>query len=492
MKTKNGVTLIELLIAISLFSIIIIAATSMLVFGMKVNTYTINEFDLQSNLRVMSEKVNNTIRDSSAVFVMNRDNSNNLSEGWNYLMLNDTKTQIVEYYWDDATKSHKQRFLSSIIDGAVMEFSFAKKTPANADNLLEFVLDMKQNGVSRSITTQVESINSLQVIDRAYGKVANVLAYRQESRLKEVSTSQAAVSFVMDTSGSMAWDLNGYTTNNAPLSRIYKMKAEASRLITELSKQNSIYVSINPFSSSGNMTSEMVNAQVNNVTNTGLLNAVNNLYANGGTNTGDGIRRGFYQIKSFNEKTENLNKTNKNFMIILVDGVTTFGSIHNFDVITRTEKYNTITLNENTPDEKIYVYYDYIKKGNKYTYYYKGANFVVGDGNIENREGNDTTDYSIGRYYGNGSDLDYWGTKYVEKIGQMVMDYKKQTPEAIKVYVIGFSANSNDYVSLRDIALDTSGDSTYYTAGSSEALQEILSSIQRDISDALWHIGGPN
>ena len=70
---------------------------------------------MQSTLRVMSLKVNNTIRDAAAVFLLHRDNASNLTDEWNYVMLSDDKTQIVEYllgqysqdpsYEDDNIKS---------------------------------------------------------------------------------------------------------------------------------------------------------------------------------------------------------------------------------------------------------------------------------------------------------------------------------------------------------------------------------------------------
>jgi hypothetical protein len=330
-------------------------------------------------------------------------------------------------------------------------------------------------------------------MDRAYGLVANVMAYKIDIRVTQVANKNADVAFVLDRSGSMGLKLNGSDTANdsstdpAKYSRLKLMKIEAVRMITELSKQPNIYVSINPFSTSGNASQTMMNAQVNNTTNTGLINTVNALTASGGTNTGDGIRRGFYRIKEFNERPENLSSTNKNFMVILVDGVTTYGSVTRVSRISSSYYYPSITQNG-----VLYLYsYSTVSK-KVYTYYYRHADYVLGNGNISESTASDNTTYPSGRKYGNGNTLDIWGTGYVETIGQMVRDYKKETNEAIKVYVIGFSAVTSDYDSLQDIAMATTGDTTFYTAGSSEALAAVFTSIQRDISDALWQIGGPN
>jgi hypothetical protein len=184
-------------------------------------------------------------------------------------------------------------------------------------------------------------------------------------------------------------------------------------------------------------------------------------------------------------------------MIILVDGVTTFASVH--EVVTD----HTISFGSSQGD-----YYTDLD-GREYefshstgfwiwrTYYYDYIgpvyeNYVMGEGNIDNSWASNNVLYSNGAYFGNGSSLDPYGTAYVDLVGDMVKDYKDGTNEEIKVYVIGFSAVPADYGSLEDIALATTDDTVYYEAGSSEALEEIFSAIQRDISDALWHIGGPN
>ncbi len=493
MKRRRGVTLIELLIALALFSLVMAATVGLLSFGLKVNTMTAGEFDMQTTLRVMSQKVNETIRDAAAVFLLHRDNADNLTDEWNYVMLNSDKTQIVEYYWDSVTKTHIERPITIRIDGVVMDFGFTKATAANESNLLAFNLAVNQNGASRNITTQVLAQNSLQVMDRAYGKTANVLAYKIDVRITEVANKNADVAFVLDKSGSMGYTMDGYyygddySYDPADFSRLKLMKTEAVRMITELSKRPNIYVSINPFSTSANASQPMLNAQVNNTTNTGLVNMVNALHAGGGTNTGDGIRRAFYQIKAFNELPQNLGSTNKNFMIILVDGVTTYGSVTRVSTLTSSYYYPSITQNGS-----VYLYTNYTYSRKKYTYYYKHADYVLGNGNISESMASDNTNYPSGRVYGDGGSLDIWGTNYVDTIGQMVRDYKKETNEAIKVYVIGFSADSSDYDSLQDIAMATTGNTKYYTAGSSAALQDIFSSIQRDISDALWQIGGPD
>lgn len=326
-----------------------------------------------------------------------------------------------------------------------------------------------------------------------------------DTRLDEVSNSQAVVGMVLDKSGSMGDRMDGGSyvseghSNSFYHSRMKLMKQEATRLVEGLSEYPNVYISINPFDSTANGSEDMLNAKQNLDTSPGLKSIVNGLSAGGGTNTGDGIRRAYYRIKEFNELTENTTKTNKNFMIILVDGVTTYASIQEnvtqHTITTRTNHGQTYSVDsreytfshsEDVTFFGFYLYTNYYYTRSPYTTY------VVGNNSIDNERGNNNIFYSDGRYYGDGNNLDPYGTEYVDLMGAMVQSYKEGTNEEIKVYVIGFSDVEADYGSLEDIAISTTGDSDYYEAGSAEALEAIFKAIQRDISDALWHIGGPN
>jgi len=571
MKSKKGFTLVELLIGLALFGIIITTGTSILLFGMKAHAKTVDEYEIQANTRLISQKINSTIRDSAATFLLHRDdgdreNKETFTKGWNYVVLSDDNTKLLEYIWDEDSDDFIKREVVSALNGVEFGLTYNKINAPNVDKLLEFILIVNTNGQTRTIESEIEGLNSLQIVDRAYGLVANTLAYRQDTKLSEVSNSQAVVSMVLDQSGSMGNRMNGSnnandsSSNTSYHSRMKKLKAEATRFVNELAKLPNIYISINPFSSTGNNSKEMLKAQVNNTANNDLLSYISGLNASGGTNTGDGIRRGYYRIVEFNEEEENKNKTNKNFMIILVDGVTTFASVRETNDIVSTAvdkgttySYNgynyvrnnptskTTTTNTDQGDTYSYNGYDYSKYNTSYDeiwtdrdrgpiyrydrkdyiydrttgsgssrryyyryytysyrtylYIYKGVkpeDYITGNSSIENNQASDDTFYTNGRYAGKGNALDPWGKEYVDIIGKMVKDYKKGTNEAVKVYVIGFSSDEDDYGSLKDIALATSGLAEYYEAGDEAALEAIFKAIQKDISDALWHIGGPN
>lgn len=569
MKTKKGFTLVELLLTLALISVIILIGTNLLLFGTKSHAITLDEFNTQSNIRIVSQRMNKIIRDASAVFILHREDDTNLTEEWNYIMVSSDNSKLLEYVWNGTTKKHDVKEMVSGNSDTQLGLEFNKKTPADEDKLLEFDLKIGLNGKARTILTELEAKNALQILDRSYDKVGNTIAYRYDSRIDEASNAQAVLSMVLDRSGSMDDTMSGGSTSTTANKRIYKMKVEAVRLLDELSKKPNINVSIVPFSSTANDPSAMLNLSKNLTT---LKKKVNDLTANGGTNTGDGIRRGYYQIKQFNEIEANKNKTNKNFMVILVDGVTTYASVNkvvNEVISSPTDQkdiyvYDGYQYERNSPSSyttKVYIDHGSIyndgsneysfskeniltksyqsdkdvdeKKGDAYkgesftekgityyldkhtrnnrrwTYYYeakeyeyiryayrfngiKKDDFVTGDNNISNSKANNNEYYTNGRYAGNGSSLDPWGTEYVNLIGDMVKKYKEGTNETIKTYIIGFSSRAGDHGSLSDIALATTGEATFYTAGDSKALEDIFRAIQKEISDALWHIGGPN
>ncbi len=576
MKERKGFTLVELLIVLALMSIIITFGTGYLTFGSKGHSMTFEEFNIQSDLRIVSQKINSIIREASATFILHREDAELLTDEWNYIMLNEDKTGLFEYNWNPTTKKHDKIERAGSVDGSTLELLFDKDSNPDEDKLIQFTLTLKKGDKERVLETELESLNSLQIIDRSYDKAGNTLAYRYDTRVDNVSNAQAVVGMVLDTSGSMAKTMSNdpaddLSPNANKHSRIKKMKAEAVRLVEKLAEKPNIYISTIPFSYTANNPHAMLNVKTSLTT---IKHNIDDLKAKGGTNTGDGIRRAYYRISDFNELEENKNRTNKNFMIILVDGVTTLASVtrvvnetitiptdvgkvynyEGYDYIKPSrdrDAINTITVYKDEGDSYTVGTTEYSKaktteyrevphttyKGSSYTvretigrteyqveyiydrteesywggnrYYYKAYkyeyksynytfngvrkdDYFTGDNNISTLWASNNTYYSGGAYAGDGSNLDPWGTEYVDIIGEMVKKYKEETNEAIKVYVIGFSAIEDDYGSLKDIALATRGDDTYYEAGDSAALESIFNSIQRDISDALWHIGGPN
>jgi prepilin-type N-terminal cleavage/methylation domain-containing protein len=467
LRQKKGFTLIEVLVVMAIIGVVISMSFNLIIMPTRVYGKSVTESEIQFKLRTISQSVNTIVREASATFALPRTNRTNLTAGWNYIIprmdISSTQsTSIIEYTWNDDTQTHDSRVIASPLSGVTYNLVFTKLNPSNVDNLLEYKIIATVDGQTREVQSEVEALNSLQVIDKGSVSVpSNTLAYRIDARPTQISDVKAAITMVLDKSGSMAWDMNGHTTYTQSNTRIYKLKQEAVRLIEGLSSSPNIYASIIPFESTANNPQEMLPVRVNDAASDVLINKINSMTAGGGTNVGDGLRRAYYITEQFSENTTS---TVNNFMIILVDGVTTFYSATRVNA----SYWGTIT----------------------------SVNYVFGDNNIDDQEiSNYNTTYPNGRYGGYGNQLDPWGTRYVDEIGAMILDFGSGATAdylPIRAYVIGFSADHDDFGSLGDIAAATTGSTVYYQAGDETALEAIFASIQDDINDSLWHIGGPN
>ncbi|SDY47711.1 prepilin-type N-terminal cleavage/methylation domain-containing protein [Proteiniborus ethanoligenes] len=455
MKRSKGFTLIELTIVLGLIGIIIGIGFTLFNFGNKAHKMSAEEYQIQSEMRIASAKINNYLRYSTAVFTLPELNEDKLTEGWNYLALSEDNKEIVEYIYDPNTKSHKTNVIVSAQEKLSYNLNFKKENPYYIDKLLKFTLEGFIEGDNKKITidSEVEALNALQVIDRGTKtSLSTVLAFRDDDR---PLAAEAAIAMVLDKSGSMDKDLKGNTTYNADNKRTTLLRKEANRLIENFSEMQNIYLSLIPFSTSANFPVPYDNSRdFFNVYEkkselqskvTGENKTTDFLYPNGGTNTGDGMRRAYYKINEFNNDPHKKDIDKLNYMVILVDGVTTFAS-----VISNTNR-----------------------------------SYLTTDGNI--KEGyldrTDPRDLN-GQVVGNGSTLDTKGTEYVKKIGKMIKD------DNIKVYVVGFSSISSELDSVNDIAA-ACGAVKAYKAGDEEELANIFEEIRQDILRDLWHISGP-
>ena len=253
---------------------------------------------------------------------------------------------------------------------------------------------------------------------------------------------------VLDTSGSMADNLSG---GHSGQSRISILKDEAKTLINSFAKEDNIDIGLAPFATSANNPFAFQNAKTNT---SALISNINSLSAVGGTNTGDGLRRAYWLLYDHNHDV-GVGVRASNYVIILVDGVTTFASVevvddghghsHRIDITDDREVNDSGYLDRNDPNNP-------------------ASNIA-----------------------GNGSDLDSQGTKYVDTIGAML-----QNGSFARAYVIGFSSVSSELRSVNDIASACGAPSErVFTAGSSDDLNEVFKEIREDIVNDLWYLQGP-
>ncbi|MEA4890470.1 MAG: vWA domain-containing protein [Clostridiaceae bacterium] len=432
-RSKKGVTLVELIIVSALVIVVMSLGLNLLLFGNKAQAVSTDEYELQTAARIASETTNKIVRYSTAVFTINESSfrEDNLTAGWNYFGISPDKTEIVQYTYDAVNKTHIKTAVISAQTGMTYRLRFWKNDKSNDNKLLSFAIEAIKDGSAVKkidIDTQLEALNSLQVIDRStLSDPATALAYRSDERPMAI---YGAISMVLDRSGSMDWDIYGNNTYTESNKRISILRTEAAKLVNAFAKEQNISISLAPFSTSGNSVGPFYSAA--NETSS-LLGSISGLSANGGTNTGDGMRRGYYQIVNFNLNHSDI--TCKNYMIILVDGVTTY-------------------------------------------YTWKNGNYYLAAGGI-------SESYDV---EGFGGSLDPDGTRYVDRVGSMIRSYAN----GIKTYVIGFSANHDDLGSIQDIA-DAAGTDAgnVYQYASDRDLGVIFEAIRKDILNDLWVINGP-
>lgn len=533
MNNRKGLTLIELIIAIAIGSIVITTAYNILFLGLKGHSSTFKSFQNQSDVRYAIEITNNAIKFSTVGFAVTKDdfkpklNSSGNVEGlvkpWNYIGLGPDKKSIVHYKYegiDDKTGKYKIIVLAKGLENLSYELKFDKVKENQEDKLIKYILKINNNGKEETITTEVEAINAIHVIDWGDAKKpAIALAYRTEETPEIHRKPIAAMSMVLDTSGSMKWGMNGQGTkitqdNPERLSLLKKTLTHENSGLFSILNESDVYISLIPFSNNANITKgnyvnvkdeeamKFHNVKLEDEKNI-LKKMVSSLTAEGGTNTGDGMRRAYHQLLKFNnEKYDspyNLNKNQevKNYMIVLVDGVTTFGSRN-----VNYSSYSGYTINEFIKDERD----------------------ILGGYIMErtNRLGHKTYSWTVDLRYGNnrkaighGSELDKsHGENYVREIGEMIQDAKLNSKLLIdQAFVIGYSnatkrINGKDVYyeleSLTNIAKSLGIDVNLneanekfkdnefvFVATDKDSLKEAFENIGGYIKEELWQIEGP-
>ena len=474
-RNNSGFTLIEIIVAMALLSLVVIAAISVMRFGGLYLSKSQEEYEFQFSTRMTLQSTSDVIRYSTAVFTIpessfsidaNNDNiPDKLDAGWDYIGVHRVETspgifsnEIVQYSYQTTTSGgvHIPTVLIPAQENMSYEFVFTKVNPHDEDSLLQFTIRTYKAGIVDEygdpdaglvIISEVEARNSLQVIDLSAPPYdpAVAIAFRPHDR---TATIVGHIAMVLDTSGSMANDLDGHSVAaNSSDRRIAILQTQAASLINNFATEENIDIALVPFATSANHSGAIPFYSSKNQTSS-LLTKIGSLNAIGGTNTGDGLRRAYWALKTHNAGVSP-GVTPVNYVIILVDGVTTFASV--------------------------------IGKNNR--------TFVTLDGNVNEGyldRGNENKD--DGQIAGNGSSLDTAGTNYVNTIGTI----KLNSNSFAKAYVIGFSTKTTELGSVNSIATACGAPAQrVFTAGSAGALQQVFDQIRQDIVNDLWYLQGP-
>lgn len=545
---NKGFTLAEMILAVSLGLIILTLGIQLISLSSRGSVFATKEKELQDANRIFLERTNNSIKYATAVFTVptktfNATDNSKLSKDWNYIGIK--KDVVIPGRLTSSGKEHKaqtalvnlkyvgsgavapsvslgedQTLITAIKSGGeklyyvqtIIAFSeevngtefiydvvfsktdSSKFLSSKEGKGLDYKLNVKaMNGTGTAKTevdygtvlSKITALNSLQVVDKGTPEnPAVALAYRTDNIVKNKGGVYGVVSMVVDTSGSMAWDIDGNDGVPVPLRRITILKKNAKELLNQFSVTKNTDVMIIPFASTVKQTSGKYPKFYSASTDKSILEKeIDGLNAKGGTNTGDGLRYAFYKM---GEHNQTITKGYKDYLIILVDGESSHSMVKN--PVTRRNKL---------------ISFDFINDNKFYTTSFPKDNVYV----LESYRSGHTV------LLGNGAtrqDKEH-GKNYVTHIAKNLYDnpYAKisnrDSAAAIdrmikegNVFLIGFSKDVVNDPALKKIAEDfhidtkAQGDQKrYFEATSAVDLSNALAGIGAAITKDLWMINGP-
>jgi hypothetical protein len=298
--------------------------------------------------------------------------------------------------------------------------------------------------------------NALQVIDSGTDlNKATAIAYRSDER---PSVFVGHVAMILDCSGSMDYEMDSQVAAPPGSKRLDTLKIAAKELINELAAYDNIDISIIPFSNSANNLRPFRKA---NLDNAALISEIEALVPFGGTNTGDAIRRAYYQLKAHNATA--YPAIPKNFLIVLVDGDTTMCSIREW-------------FSETRPTA---------------TDYYMDPGDIVNDSTWLHL-GNAGEIWQQGTVWplqiaGHGTEISPLTANYVTKCAEY---FFSSTNFAMPfVIALSQSVSTNGLLNISEGL--NAPESNVFKATDLTMLKQAFTSIKNEILNNLWHLNGP-
>ena len=482
-KNNKGFTLVELILVISILSVIVLISSNGILLMFESHSQTYNEYDLQSSARIISDKVAETIKYSQAVFavpVEYVEDIDKMDPEWEFIALASDKKSVIQYRFDSSSMKHEETVLLSAQDNIEYEILFEKKsasyetedgeTVARNDSVLYYSIaaynltkdsegDWVKGNQKIIMESEVKALNALQVVDKGTPlSPAVALAYRKDDQTYGEGRSHVVkVGLVLDRSGSMAWN-PGDDYNSSGTSRMEFLKEALigtgldgkSGMIAQFAAYPNFEISIVPFSNRAYPFSNSVtglpffNAKLNK---NDIVFNIDSLTPSGSTNTGDGIRNAYYNLINFSVPGYNTNVEEHDFTIILVDGDSTAFSYSSYT----DETFWGFVIDRN---------YDYV---------------------LDSRNSyNDTS--STWR-------TDESGFGYVTAMGDKIIDTDKYDGT---YYLIGYvnDPNSAGVKNIKD-ALLIDDERVFLYSDPDFDLSEVFSNIADDIMAKTWLVMGP-
>lgn len=315
-KIQKGFTLTEIIIAIILTSMV------GLLIGLVFNTMFSGrniierEASIQSEMRTSMQYVDRTIGKATSVFVLDESKYGKdvrKTEGWNYIGLSPDGKKVINYIWNKSTKSWDESVLgtNSLYD-MQLDLEFKADESYQDNRLINYNLtgQYKNSKNKLSIDTAISALNTKQVISKvAKGKKGVALAYRNDPIEGQVNT---AVSFVFDTSGSMAYGLwNQKLEPTDSRTRMNILKTKANLLVDDLKEIGNVSVNLVRFSGDASYIQEDFIELAKDSQK--IKDKIDELPTSWITNPGDGLRYGLVSLQR--------NPAQLKYVVLLTDGI---------------------------------------------------------------------------------------------------------------------------------------------------------------------------
>lgn len=512
---RRAFTLVEIVSAVVLLSIVSVAIYMLFKSPLDVNIYSEKEFNVQSDIRLSSETINTKVKNATAAFLLTKKDKI-FTNGWNYFITDedDDFSRIVLYEWNG--KSHVKKILSEFPkDNVVFDIGFQRNKEGN---LLQYEInaeDIKRNR-DYNISSEVKVLNASNIIDESrtdYSlsppkKRANCLAFRSDRPDPTVSNSgynHISISFVLDVSGSMKEKIGGGSNEI----RMAVLKDSLKKFIADIEAQDKagiVDVRLYPFAEymgSGNQKFEYLKPdklkyilddssedveykRYFNIKKRSLSffdTMVDSLKPFNTTNVSDGLRFAYHGISEYEKRiiaTKGSKKRIKHYLFVLTDGIP-----NEYTWSYLREKSSSGTMLAGVPESEVYkphFHEDVFDNGTKRKRYFIKSTAT-------NKDYYTIRSYDVQNYN--------WTNKYIELTSGEIKKYRtKFLKEPVDVTVVGFSGNPNDLKRCNMIGQMLGApleDGKYYKhCNSSGALQGVFKSFTESvIASTLWYISGP-
>jgi uncharacterized protein YegL len=480
-KNKKGFMLVELIIVLAIIGTVITTIFGLLLYGYDVFTLTSTDFKVQTQVRMAMEKTNTLVRFSRALFAV--PDVIYMDAKWNYIGMNSENTEIINYRWDSVLETHVPEIMVGPYPGVRFNIGFDKADNLSKDNTLRMYFETLNfdGSIKRyNIKSGYEALNSLQVVN--YGTTTNparALAYREDQYSYENFKLVVNIAMVLDVSGSMGSGLvdPNHNTSTTNPSRISVLETQSKMIVEKFAQNQNTDVSINmtlvPFSTYANTPSNFYDVK-NATQKSTLLGKIDALSSNGYTNTGDGLRRAYYQL--YNKKTADIAAATvdtivKNYTIILVDGQSNTSSFLINQVCTSYDNHHPPRCTKTSPSTPSI-----------------GSEFIA-DGTIKACQIIGNSLCTPSGYYiedVNGGTNAPNANRYVTLMGAKLSPVDFSTN-----YLVAFAKDVNQS-EITYIANATAIPSQYvFFATSADQLGLSFTEIQMSITNDLWHFLGP-